>query len=85
MPLQVEPEKNMGKDERRFQSLPPVTGKCPEGTKGVGTGGAKRRLMRDWMQRISALQYRSCAHPSSGAFSPLPPHIFLPSDLKTHS
>ena len=27
MPLQVEPEKNMGKDERRFQSLP-LGGRC---------------------------------------------------------
>ena len=27
-----------------YGPVPPVRGKCPEGTKGVGTGGAKRRM-----------------------------------------
>ena len=39
--------------------IPPIRGKCPEGTKGVGTGGAKRRMRRRVVRSEMSLRLRN--------------------------
>ena len=53
--------------------IPPIRGKCPEGTKRVGTGGpAKRGRMRDREQSPFASQYDSAPRPSSASLRSAP-------------